>query len=51
MGASIGDYDRDGLFDIAKTNFAGDTDSLYKNLGDGSFDDRTYQAGLESIPG
>ena len=29
-----------------KTNFAGDTDSLYMNLGDGSFDDRTYQAGL-----
>jgi hypothetical protein len=29
-----------------KTNFAGDTDSLFQNLGDGSFDDRTYQAGL-----
>jgi hypothetical protein len=29
-----------------KTNFAGDTDSLYMNLGEGSFDDRTYQAGL-----
>jgi hypothetical protein len=46
MGVSIGDYDRDGLFDIAKTNFSGDTDSLYQNLGDGSFDDRTYQSGL-----
>jgi hypothetical protein len=46
MGVSIGDYNRDGLFDIVKTNFAGDTDSLYMNLGDGSFDDRTYQAGL-----
>ena len=42
----IGDYNRDGLLDIVKTNFAGDTDSLYMNLGDGSFDDRTYQAGL-----
>jgi enediyne biosynthesis protein E4 len=46
MGVSIGDYNRDGLPDIVKTNFAGDTDSLYMNLGDGSFDDRTYQAGL-----
>ena len=34
------------LLDIVKTNFAGDTDSLFLNLGDGSFDDRTYQAGL-----
>ncbi len=46
MGVSIGDFNRDGLLDIVKTNFAGDTDSLYMNLGDGSFDDRTYQAGL-----
>jgi hypothetical protein len=46
MGVSIGDYDRDGKLDIVKTNFAGDTDSLYTNLGDGSFEDRTYPAGL-----
>ncbi|MGA9673627.1 MAG: CRTAC1 family protein [Terracidiphilus sp.] len=46
MGVSVGDFNRDGLLDIVKTNFAGDTDSLYMNLGDGSFDDRTYQAGL-----
>src|SRR5215472_6154690 len=46
MGVSVGDFNRDGLLDIVKTNFAGDTDSLYQNLGDGTFDDRTYQAGL-----
>ena len=46
MGVSIGDYNRDGFFDIVKTNFAGDTDSIFQNLGDGSFEDRTYQAGL-----
>ena len=46
MGVSVGDYNRDGLLDIVKTNFAGDTDSLYMNLGDGSFEDRTYQSGL-----
>lgn len=46
MGVSIGDYNRDGKPDIVKTNFAGDTDSLYTNIGDDSFEDRTYPAGL-----
>ena len=46
MGVSIGDYDRDGRFDVVKTNFAGDTDSLYTNIGDGNFEDRTYPGGL-----
>ena len=46
MGVSIGDYNRDGNLDIVKTNFAGDTDSLYTNLGDGIFEDRTYPSGL-----
>jgi hypothetical protein len=46
MGVSVGDFNRDGLLDIVKTNFAGDTESLYQNLGEDSFDDRTYQAGL-----
>ena len=46
MGVSVGDYNRDGSLDVAKTNFAGDTDSLYANLGDGNFEDRTYTAGL-----
>ena len=46
MGVSIGDYDRDGNLDVVKTNFAGDTDSLYTNLGDGVFEDRTYPSGL-----
>jgi hypothetical protein len=46
MGVAVGDYNRDGLLDIAKTNFAGDTDSLYQNQGDGSFEDQTYLSGL-----
>lgn len=46
MGVAIGDYNRDGTLDIVKTNFSGDTDSLYANLGDGSFEDRTYPGGL-----
>ena len=46
MGVSIGDYNRDGNLDIVKTNFAGDTDSLYTNLGDSTFEDRTYPSGI-----
>jgi hypothetical protein len=46
MGVAVGDYNRDGLFDIVKTNLAGDTDSLYENLGDGNFEDHTYLSGL-----
>jgi len=46
MGVSIGDFNRDGRFDIVKTNFGGDTDSLYVNLGDGDFEDHTYFSGL-----
>ena len=46
MGVAVGDFNRDGLLDIVKTNFAGDTDSLYQNLGDGSFEDHTYLSGL-----
>ncbi len=46
MGVSIGDYNRDGTMDVVKTNFAGDTDSLYTNLGEGVFEDHTYPGGL-----
>ena len=46
MGVSAGDYDLDGNLDILKTNFAGDTPSLYRNLGNGSFEDATFPAGL-----
>jgi hypothetical protein len=46
MGVSVADYDGDGNFDIVKTNFAGDTSSLYHNLGKDFFEDTTFQAGL-----
>jgi enediyne biosynthesis protein E4 len=46
MGVSAADFDCDGRFDIVKTNFAGDTSSLYHNTGDGFFEDITFQAGL-----
>ncbi len=46
MGVSAADYDLDGNLDIVKTNFAGDTPSLYHNLGNWNFEDTTFQAGL-----
>lgn len=46
MGLAIGDYDRNGTMDIFKTNFAGDTSTLYANTGQGACDDRTFPAGI-----
>ena len=46
MGVTAGDYDRDGWLDIFKTNFAGDTSTLYRNTGDAVFDDVTFPAGI-----
>ena len=46
MGVSAADYDLDGNLDLVKTNFAGDTPSLYHNLGGGIFEDATFTAGL-----
>jgi hypothetical protein len=45
MGADSGDFDGDGLLDIADTAFAYDHNSLYRNLGDGSFEDVSQRAG------
>ncbi|MFN0100900.1 MAG: CRTAC1 family protein [Bryobacteraceae bacterium] len=49
MGVSVADYNRDGNFDIVKTNFAGDTTSLYRNGGAGFFEDQTFQSGLGRV--
>jgi hypothetical protein len=46
MGSTVADYDGDGRLDIFKTNFSDDTATLYRNNGDGTFDDVTYAAGL-----
>jgi hypothetical protein len=46
MGISAADYDLDGNLDIVKTNFAGDTPSLYRNRGNANFEDATFPAGL-----
>jgi hypothetical protein len=46
MGIAIGDYDRNGTMDIFKTNFAGDTSTLYSNTGTGMCEDRTFASGI-----
>jgi hypothetical protein len=46
MGSTIGDFDGDGRLDIFKTNFSDDTSTLYRNNGNGTFDDVTFAAGL-----
>ena len=46
MGVAVADYDGDGRMDIGKTNFSDDVPNLYRNNGDGSFDDRVFQSGL-----
>ena len=46
MGSTVGDYNGDGRMDIFKTNFSDDTATLYRNNGDGTFDDVTFAAGL-----
>jgi enediyne biosynthesis protein E4 len=46
MGVGVGDFDRNGTMDIVKTNFAGDTTTLYANTGDGFCEDRTFDSGL-----
>jgi enediyne biosynthesis protein E4 len=46
MGVATGDYDEDGDIDIVKTNFADDVPNLYRNHGDGTFEDRVFEAGL-----
>ena len=46
MGLAIGDYDRNGTMDIFKTNFAGDTSTLYANTGSGLCEDRTFASGI-----
>jgi len=46
MGSTVGDYDGDGRLDLFKTNFSDDTATLYRNVGDGTFDDKTFPAGF-----
>lgn len=45
MGLGIADYDNDGRVDFYVTNFSDDSNTLYRNDGEGNFIDVTFQAG------
>lgn len=46
MGIAIGDYRNNGLLDIYNTTFSDDYNPLYRNDGDASFTDVSYQVGI-----
>jgi hypothetical protein len=52
MGVDMCDYNHDGWPDLFVTNFQWETNTLYRNNGDGTFTDQTYDANLgsNSIP-
>ena len=52
MGVDCGDYDNDGWLDFFMTSYQEELPVLYRNLGDGSFEDVTVQngAGTGALP-
>jgi hypothetical protein len=50
-GATWGDYDNDGDFDLFVSNANGQYSLLYRNNGDGTFNDVSAAAGLHDWPG
>jgi hypothetical protein len=46
MGVAVTDFDGDGWLDIARTNFSEQVTTLYRNYGNGAFEDASIRAGL-----
>jgi hypothetical protein len=51
MGVDAGDYDGDGSLDLVVTNFAQDYTTVYHNLGQGIFTDRSFESGVGAASG
>jgi hypothetical protein len=52
MGVTVGDFDGDGLDDIFIANIRGESHLLYRNLGNGMFQDvtKSYGLGYTTVP-
>ena len=52
MGVDFGDYNNEGRLDLVVTNFQGQTNTVYRNEGNGLFSDRSYASkiGVVSLP-
>jgi hypothetical protein len=46
MGVGVADYNGDGWLDIVRTNFSDQITTLYRNIGNGIFQDASMGAGL-----
>ena len=48
MGVGAGDYDNDGREDLFVVNYSGQPKSVFRSIGGGAFESRTYHAGVAS---
>ena len=46
MGVAASDFDADGAIDLFRTNFSDERSTLYRNRGEGDFDEATVEAGM-----
>ena len=46
MGIAAGDYENNGRIDLVNTDFSDDYDVVFRNNGDGTFEDYSYRAGI-----
>ncbi len=49
MGADFGDFDGDGLPDIVMTGLRGETFEMFRNRGDGTYEDASASSGLLAL--